>query len=47
MPARDHQGMPGRDWKPISDDQTVLACMDDSLGWEGAKRASGHVKIQP
>ena len=47
MPAGDDQGMPGGDWKPIPDDQALLACVDDALGWKGAKRTSGHVKIQP
>jgi len=39
MPARYDQGMPGSDWKPISDDQTVLTCVEDALGGEGAKGA--------
>ena len=47
MPAWYDQGMPGRDWIPIPNDQTILTCVDDALGGEGAKRASGHVKIQP
>ena len=47
MPARDDQCMPGRDWKPISDDPAVLAGIEDALGGKGAKRASGHVMIQP
>ena len=47
MPARDDQCMPGRDWKAISDDQAMLACMDDALGGEGAKGAGRHALIQP
>ena len=47
MPAGDDQGMPGRDWIPIPDDQAVLAGIEDALGGKGAKRASGHVMIQP
>jgi hypothetical protein len=47
MPAGDDQGMPGRDWKPIPDDQAMLTCMDDALGWEGAKGAIVHTFIQP
>ncbi len=47
MPARDHQGMPGRDWEAILDDHAMLACMDDALGWKGAKGAGRHTSIQP
>ena len=47
MPAGDDQAMPGRDWKPIPDDHAVLACVNDALGGEGAKRASRHASIQP
>ena len=47
MPGRSDQGMPGRYWKPIPNEYTMLASMDDPLGWKGAKGASGPVKIQP
>ena len=47
MPAGDDQAMPGRNWIPIPDDHAVLACGDDTLGGQGAKRASGHASIQP
>ena len=47
MTARDDQGMPGRYWKPIPDDQTMMTCMDDALGGEGAKGAGRHALIQP
>lgn len=47
MPARDHQGMPGRDWIAIPNDHTMLAFVDDSLGWKGAKRTVRHESIQP
>ena len=47
MPTGDDQGMPGRDWIAIPNDHTMLACVDDPLGREGAKGACGHVKIQP
>ena len=47
MPARDDQGMPGRDWIPIPDDQAVLAGIEDALGGKGAKGAGRHALIQP
>ena len=43
MPAGDDQGMPGRDRKTIADDHTMLTCVEDALGWKGAKGARGHV----
>ena len=47
MPARDDQGMPGRDWEAILNDQTMQTCVDDALGGEGTKRADRHASIQP
>ena len=47
MPSGDHQGMPGRDRIPIPDDQTMLTCVEDALGWKGAKGAGRHALIQP
>lgn len=47
MPAGYDQGMPGRDWIPISDDHAVLTCVDDALNGEGAKGAGRHTPIQP
>ena len=47
MPAGYDQAMPGRDWEAIPDDHTMLTCVDNALGWQGAKRADRHESIQP